>query len=302
MTFGQSLLLSLVLLASLPAQAGTRALFLVPGTGNSLIPGDVKSELRQELQITPYFSHEVLEGLSSQGDEVVVARSLKGFGRLEDNSNLLQDEILSWYTNHPLPRPTSIMLFGHSAGGLYALRVASRLIELPIQKVVLVSTPLDGVELADTVFEFPLLGNWLRETIRALAPLIELEGLSDLTTPNVRDFISSLRLPENISLQVFPGAQTSTSMPPMLAWSSLWIGTENDGIVSVSSACGINTEIRTQSDQLIPIQWTNRARIPLHHAAQFMDYRLLLLQGDPNALSIRELQRKLYADVLQQFL
>ena len=298
--------LTAILFFLAPVIVRAEVLVLVPGTCNSYVPGGSDPE---ELRAYPYFSKAVVETARSEGYETYVVHGLSPTGDLEANGRQALSDLRAWYLARHPRADEPIALLGHSAGGLYALYAASHRGELPIGKVILVSTPLEGARLADFFLRGGPAAQRLWDKLLAYRPYLDLSGLREMRPTEVARFLSGLSLDPVIRVfavggaQPLPGGPLEATHPdflsPPFALAGKAIGVENDGIVDTDSAWGRRARVPTTSGKPAVIVRLSAARAALEHAEQFMDYRLLGFFGTRGAWVIEPRQRAFYSRLLR---
>lgn len=290
----------------LPAVTQAEVLVLVPGTCNSFVPGGGDSE---ELRSYPYFSKAVVETARAEGYETYVVHGLSPTGDLEANGRQVLADLREWYLARHPRADEPISLLGHSAGGLYSLYAASHRGQLPIGKVILVSTPLEGARLADFFLRGGPAAQRLWDKLLAYRPYLDLSGLREMRPAEVARFLSSLSLDPSIRLfavggsQPLPGGPLEATDPdflsPPFALTGKAIGVENDGIVDTESAWGRRARVPTTTGKPAVIVRLTGEQAALEHSEQFMDHRLLGFFGTRGAWVIEPRQRAFYSRVLR---
>lgn len=297
-----------------PALDGVRrVVILVPGTLNSLPPGGLhENPVSQILELNPYFSNDVIGAFESRGLGTYVVRHLSWFAQFEANGEVAMREMRAWYDRYFPAHEVPITLVGHSAGGFYALYAAAHARDLPIRKVIVVSTPLEGAELGDAVFEYPAAGRILTEICERTGGLFDLRGLSGMTARAVGDFLSRLSLDPGLEIDAVSGSQPLSYNPleqlkaqnlsPVFVPSGTLIrergGVENDGVISVRSSQGAHALIRDDLGRPMPIHRPG-IRIALDHPEQVLDYRVFGAMGTRDAGFIRDEQKRVYGGLAQ---
>jgi pimeloyl-ACP methyl ester carboxylesterase len=233
-------------------------------------------------------------------------KRLSLMGQFEANGERVLKELTAWYTRWFPQGNVPIALVGHSAGGFYSMYAATKARNLPIRKLVMISTPLLGAELADAAFHAPVVGKVLTEICDHSGGILDLRGLTGLTSDQVEGFLKRVALPDSLELFTLGGSQPRPSGPldatraevlsPAFAMASLLIPTESDGIISLRSSMGVGAQLVTQSGQTAQL---NRPalRLNLDHAEQALDYRVFGLLGTRDAGYIRQEQQRAYAQI-----
>jgi pimeloyl-ACP methyl ester carboxylesterase len=272
---------------------------LVPGTLNSALPGTLR---------TPYFSAAVLEAVSDAGYESFVIQGLRPIGGLEENGAIALKGLREEYLRRHPAKDVPITLLCHSAGGLFALYAAANAPDLPIRRIIMVSTPLEGARLADYFLGDRRKGEELRRELSALPLPINLDGLKELAPKGVAEFLSKLRLNPEIKLYTASGSQSSPPGPlstmdveylsPVFTVTNRIIGERSDGIVECRSAYGRGAIVPGTDGRPVPIRSLEGLHADLDHAEQLLDWRLLESLGFYNAFRIGARQKAFYASLL----
>ncbi|MGE3973898.1 MAG: alpha/beta fold hydrolase [Bdellovibrionales bacterium] len=281
------------------------AVVLLPGTLNSILPGRITEDsVKKILLTTPYFSSAIIQSLEEGGALVHVVKGLAPAGDLEENGRVALLSIQKWYRESGNSLP--LILIGHSAGGQYALWLAAQN-QLPIQKIVFVSTPFNGAKLAERFFGFPFT-NILRWGPPSWFSFFDWRGLYQMKPTEVKEFFKRIRIPGNIELLAFGGSQDLPRSPlqtisaeyfsPALAVTAGLIGEESDGIVEIKSAYSDKVEILSQLDERINIQYLSEMHMPLEHPEQVLDYRIFKYMGARNSEFVYQKQRETYSRLM----
>lgn len=283
---------------------------LIPGTfnldlGAVLLRLGASPKTREEAErLNPFFSSEIVQTLAAQGLAVEVVRSVAPFAGLRRNGEAALREIRDWYQSRYPDGKVPITLVGHGAGGFFALYVASHSPELPIRQVITVSTPMNGLQLADKVFDSGSVGRELKDILDHCDGWIDLRGLPALTSPEVARFLGQIRLRPGTEIlhvagsQPIPGAfhlTDSAYLSPFLALTARLIDGESDGLVTVRSAYGGKTPILDTRGGRVREIARKDLFMPLDHAKQVLDYRLFTTLDETDTELIEFLQRQAYA-------
>lgn len=280
---------------------------LVPGTFNSITPGNVQYDsIHNDLDISPYFSIEILNVFRQQGFGVMVIKSLNPLGDFNANGNLTAAELDQWYQKNCQPK-TPIFIIAHSSGGFYALKAVQLRPQLPVQKIIMLATPLEGVQLANKAFHSWFFGNVLKGLISSFSWVFDLRGLEELTSANVEDFLHHTVIRNDVKIYTSFGsaprppslkeALQAEYLSPIFNALSRFIDGDSDGIIEVPTSLGQNALIRLNGGDLIHAQILPDF-IHLDHSKQVIDYRVFALLGTENAEFIRNEQHRFYSQLL----
>jgi hypothetical protein len=278
------------------AESPKKIVVLVPGYFNSLAPGYFRG---QRPEVGPYWSIDIIRTFQVQGfPSVYVVNNLNPFGTIVENSNRLR-EYLNQLHQSLHGQAVEYYLVGHSAGGLYSLTVASST-QLPIKKVVSISTPLAGASIVDSVYQtwFGTVAEWL-----------SLDSIRELTETNVKQYLSQFRLPEGLQYYVYGGYQPSSIdfLPaenlsfPFYVTSKL-IGEASDGVISYRSATDNHFRLQSVHGNLIQTFVEQKDYIHLDHSEQVLDYRICALLGTQHPEYIQQEQIRFYSVVAKRLL
>jgi hypothetical protein len=300
-------ILSFTLFANVSLGGVKGVVVLVPGTGNSLLPGAVqKSPISKELSANPYFSKSILEVIQKRNFEVLVIKGLAPAGLFQSNGKKSLEVLSSWYLKKYPQKNVPITLIGHSAGGFYSLHMAHLNKTLPIRDVVLLSSGLKGLRIAEIVF--PGDAKTPAVTIPGLGFFIDVRGLPQFKPDHVKKFIAQLRLPETLRLFAVGGSQQPSSrvteiaqpqfLSPILKVSASLIGEECDGIVESQSAYAQGVRIATREGGFVEPTSIPNLHMNLEHPEQVFDHRIFAVLGTWNVGYIRDAQVQLYNGLL----
>ncbi|MCC7404328.1 MAG: alpha/beta fold hydrolase [Bdellovibrionales bacterium] len=309
---GKACAVTLTLMVTLGAWSATPAprglVVLIPGFASSVLheipPHDLPGE-----SVSPYFSANVAETFISQGYLVLAVTDLKGAGELVENGERVLQQLRDYLTRFPEEKPP-IYLVGHSMGGLLALYVANQVgRELPIRKIVTLSTPLEGSHVANCVVDGILPVALVERALESLLPIVDLRAIVQLTTARVHAFLAELRLPQGLSVHAFSGRQPQNRVflpswdapiqSPLYNPFSHLLDEDSDGVVGLSSSRPLNLSLPT--DGKSPLVVINEPVIAeLDHEEQHMDYRVIakLFQTD-NVDIIPVRQREFYSNMIK---
>jgi hypothetical protein len=275
-------------------------MILVPGIfsnfGLESLKGKVPDHILAEFV---YFSEIWVNTVRQSGYDPIVIRSLGSWSSFEDNGQKLAQEMKSVYLSKYPKADVPITILSHSSGAFYTLAALSGKLNLPVKKVLMVAAPLDGNELVDLY----LLGKkFLFGSFFMPFPVLDFEGIRDLSTSNVKKFLSTVKVDDSIQFFSFPGYQPGTLNPlnfwnssyliPPLNFTSRFILGESDGLVSLNSTLMKNNSIQSLTGGQIKVQAVTNLRIPLDHFEQFIDHRIYEFLGFKNAYDIGNKQRE----------
>lgn len=274
---GKSRLCIFILIAffvQLPLKARAEAkslVVLVPGFLNRWIPSS--PDQRQ----TSYFSKAIIQTIHKENYPVYVAQSLDPLGSLELNSSKLVTELRQLKS---ATKATSLILIGHSLGGLLSL-YASQYDDLNIQKVVTISTPFLGVDLVEKIDStFPwILRDW-----------IDYEILKEMKPERVKSWMSQLKVPDRLQVLIAAGWQSPCfldcrdprKLSFVLTLTDYLAGSQSDGMVRVESAVAplkFPQMIPTRSGQRLKGYKSLGVLIPLEHWEMILEHQYLSLMG-----------------------
>lgn len=283
------------------------AVALIPGTWNSIAPGAARwDSIRKDLEISPYYSRDILEAFEQAGHQVHVVKRLAWFGDLNANGDGALKEIEEWYTREFPSRDVPLILVGHSAGGFYALHVAAHSEILPIKRIFLISTPLLGLELADQVFNGSLGGKLLQKAMELSGGFLDFRGFPAMLPENISHFVNANAVPRSVEIVATAGTQPFPNFPweladaevlsPFMALVGSFIPGASDGMVSRKSSYGTGF----YGDR--PLTVRADLEMNLDHPEQVMDYRIFQLLGAVHASRIQSEQKRFYHAIAQYLL
>lgn len=255
-----------------------RIVVFVPGFFNSFAP--------------EYFSSDIVGALQNKGFTVVIAQKLNPVGTIEENG----ERVLYLFQALRKQAPNAeVSVIGHSAGGLYALYAINKGARY-IKSLVTVATPFNGVEFVEKWRE----DIWL---FRTLMDWAHIDGLRQLTTPFVQQFIKSVRVPSSLKIIAYGGYQpvnwditNAANMSAVLSVPASFTKGPSDGIVSYESAV-YTTTIPTTEKTLNKVRSDRSVVLGLEHWEQVLDYRNFYLLGVRNPGIIRDRQISFYSSV-----
>ena len=231
--------------------------------------------------VTPeYFSKTIINSFTSKGMKVFIANNLNPVGGIAENGARLQNllEKIETAESHPV----SFNIVAHSAGGLYSLWVSSQA-KVKINKLITISTPFRGVEFVQSWIEKSFL-------FSTLADLAYLQGLQELTSVGVEQFLKTAKPAKTLQIFSFAGYQPQSLdvtdarciSAPLLV-TSHYITGKSDGIVALTSALGYQNSQKSND------------YIRLDHWEQIHDHRAFILLGTRNTQFIQQEQARFYA-------
>jgi hypothetical protein len=284
---------------------------LIPGTCNSVLPGYLRfTPAEGIIEANPYFSIDAVSSIEAQGFITHVVNGLHPFGQFEGNGEIAIRDMTAWYLARYPHGEMPITILAHSAGGFQALYVAAHRTDLPIQRIVLISTPLAGVELAQKIHDQPWIGEKIASFADSTRGFFELRSIPELTAENTAHFLQSIRIPSSVHLYTVGGDQgpppnalhefDARYLPIAFQFTNSIIGSRSDGIVSFNSVYGVGSVgVRDLQGQRMTITPLRALQMPLNHAEQILDYRLFKYTGTLGSEFIRDEQRKFYSAVVR---
>lgn len=269
---------------------------MVPGLMNSMVKG--------------YFSHNILATVAEESNlPVLVAEHLSPTGSLEQNAKMLGTEIRAYVATHYAQKNPRITLIGHSSGGLYALKAAQDFPDLNIQDIYCLATPLHGDEIADTLLADSGLLNFIL-SLEFSKWVLSTDGLFNLRTADVKNYLSQIRLPRSLRLYTIAGYQPAGSLvlPALNAkklntvysYTSRLLTGKSDGLVAVTSALGDGVTLDSSQGPVRANALNYLA--PLDHIEQHIEPNVLRLFGTTNIDYVRTEQQKLYRTIVRHML
>lgn len=274
---------------------------LIPGTFNSWMPGNPDQVFDHKL----YFSDTIRRVFKNQGFSVLVIDSLVPTGDLKKNGSKALKQLKSYYEeNCPKDGSVPIHLIGHSAGGLYGFSILHSNAELPIQNLFLIATPLEGLTLADAVFDNGATRAWFEELIKNVYPYFDARGLPALQTKRIQEFFEGIVISSTVSLWSITGEQRphleaqewtdARFLPiPFVAIDYL-LGGGSDGVIDRTSAQGLNLKIKTRKKTFSKISLYPET-MKLDHIEQILDWRIINNLGFSEAQAIDREQEAFYS-------
>lgn len=250
-----------------------------------LVPGFFSSFAK------PYFSSDIIQTIQSEGYSVAVADQLDPMGKVANNSQALLSLFRSLHRKFP---ERSMIVIGHSLGGIYTLLAMDQDRQLPIHKVITLATPYDGVGVVDGVDQkLPGVGE--------LAKFLNLESLLEMRRTTVQAILRDHPIPAGVHWVALGGIEKkcfllTCALPERLSWlmsiGQFFIGREaSDGIVTYNSALarGSNLQIERWEDP-----------IPLEHWEMVLPHSVFSTLGVGQTTWIRDQQIKLYRGILEK--
>ena len=234
----------------------TEVVVLVPGFFNSLAPGGTML-----IQKHPYFSDDIVSVFEQRKYKVYVVDNLDPVGSIVNNTNLLKTYLKYIETREP---HKTMLLVGHSAGGLYSLQASSADPSLPIRQISTLGTPFSGLRFLENLEKSRL-------PTDIILKFMNLSSLVEFTTQNMKGVISALRLNPELKIDINYGYQLSTKMTfPMRLANRIGAGA-SDGIVTLESATDIDF-LKSAGSQNVSVQRDDY--IHLEHWQQVLSYRM----------------------------
>lgn len=240
----------------------------------------------------PYFSDHIVSHLERQGYTVEVVQNLNPIGKVSENSQSTLDSLQAIAKKHS-HQPMTII--GHSLGGIYSLVALNTDKTLPVQNVVTIATPYEGVGIVNGIdANFP--------GVSDLADFLHLESLVEMRTANVQAILKKYPIPENVRWIALGGYEKRCLMltcawPERLSWimsvGQFFIGRDpSDGIVTTGSALAINSKLKIE-------RWQDMV-VPLEHWEMVLDHRVFGALGVANTSWIHAQQIQLYSNILKR--
>lgn len=295
-----------------PTKTQPKALVvLVPGTLNSVLPGSLIGDPKNGFEYNPYFSETIVKVFLEQNFSVLVINRLDPLGDFQKNGEITFSQTYKIYNEHYGRLNIPIYMIAHSAGGFYSFYASDINKNLPIKKIVLVSCPMGGSELAEVVFEKGKLGEWFRRSLETISnPFIDLRGITRIGPKHVSQFLSEVNIESNVQVYSTTSSQSRPSvlktydskfLSPILQLTSRFLPGKSDGIVSVESTLKYSEPLLNRDGQVVKItQLTTTAN--LDHAEEVLDHRLFKVFGFYNTDYIRDSQKEWYTNILAEIL
>lgn len=281
-------IIGLILALAVNASAYKGAVALIPGTFNSVTLGH-------------YFSQSIVDALKEQDFAVKVVTGLSGTGEFEPNGVVALNAVREWYQKEFPNAEVPLTLIGHSAGGLCALYATTIGRDLPVKNIVLMSTPLEGSQLAEKI---------IPDAFRYVdGRILDLRGLSQIKPENVQKFLQNIRIPSNVNVfavgssqdapGLFDNRLNSKYLSIALSITNKIIGEESDGIIERASAYGYHTMILTEGGDVLNIQRLEYLHGKLEHPEQVLDSKVFLMGATMNIRFIDEEQKRMFKGIGQ---
>lgn len=273
------------LMCFLSVSALAKVLVLVPGYFNSNIPG-----FHQKNKYNPYWSEDIVDVYRRAGFKVFPVNNLNPTGTIEENgARLLRylDRI-----KHDIDPKEGFSVIAHSAGGLYTIEANNRR-KLPIQKLIAINTPFDGVDFIERITNtFP----WLEE----LEKTLNLQSLNQLRPVMVRRFLNNLKNKPQFPIFGVIGSQArnphhwsdAAFLTPIFYITQSLMDYDSDGIVTHRSAL-------QEISGGIKVSFLNEY-IHLDHCKQNLDADYYKFIGMQNTNYIRQEQVRFYKALIPQ--
>lgn len=276
-------LLLLVLFFTYPVQGKAKTIVLVPGYFGSALPSDFTSGWK-----TPYFSQDIIRLYERAGYRVFVVNNLNSVGSIEENGKHVVDFLTA--VKAQLEPGESLQVIAHSAGALYTLYATDH-VEIPIHKMLTLSTPFEGLEFIDHLTEdLPALPE--------LEKVFHLASLNQLRPQYVADFLKSLKAAPGYPIISYTGGAPrrlqfwdAANLSPEFYLTEEFMNEASDGIVTARSAtsrAGLMGE--SPGDEYIH----------LDHWKQVMDADFFILMGMTDTGFIRKEQIRFYSQLLKK--
>ena len=271
-----------------------KQIVLVPGFFSSAIPAPQTGGNPWK---QPYFSQDIVQSISRNGDHVWVVDNLNPVGGIQENGERLIQFLNQHLANlNDAEKSEQLILVAHSAGGLYSLYAAAHS-DLPISRLITLSTPFHGLNFLDNLEQAHL-------PLEALAAPFCLENLLGLRESSVQGFLSTVRIRRPLRMDVFAGYQPVGLMtwnfrvlsPPLVAF-QVFIGEPSDGIVAVRSSMDASAlTAQNPSLQLV----IHPSPIALEHWELVVDSQMYRLIGVLNIEGLRRAQTQSYRDIFSE--
>lgn len=263
----------------------SKTLLLVPGFFNSAIPGDLN-----KIGTRIYWSEDIRSVFRDAGYKVFVVDNLSPVGSIEANGSRLLEYIKNYQGQ--FDGDGSFDIVAHSAGGLYTL-YANNKEPLPINRLVTINTPFDGVEFIETISDyFP--------QIVTIEKRLNLMSINQLRPANVRRLLSKLKAVPHFPIRAYTGFQprgrnyyNAAFLSPVFYVTQSFMNQGSDGIVTYNSALGRSKSLD------IEVDGTTEDYIHLDHWKQTAGSDLFKLLGMTNTDYIRKEQKRFYHKVLK---
>jgi pimeloyl-ACP methyl ester carboxylesterase len=278
--------------------SGPPGVVLVPGFFNSLVLGYARENRNSSVDVEPYFSGTIINTIEARGLPVAVVDNLEPVGSIKKNGALLLS-YLRRLVETPKFQGRPLILVAHSAGGLYSLDALTQAPELPVQTLVTIGTPYNGVEVVDELSGWPFLKDFVR--------FIRLESLLQLRPREVGEFLKTVRVPTSVRLIATGGTQPSCGIiqcdaAAKLSWplslAQLLMSEPSDGIITQSSAFAMNVHLTSTSLTAVTIERLAPLRYDLEHWEQVQDYRTFSLLGTHDIETIDRAQREYFTRLM----
>ena len=276
------------------------AVVLVPGVLNVLIPAFSKNS-----SDSVYFAADIRDQFHKLGIQTHVVENLLPTSDLYENAQRTLADMEHWYKKTFPKGGTQIVMVGHSSGGLYSMRAAALNTTLPIKKIIGISVPVEGTQLA-TAFGLKKLNDLLDTSAgKIITRYMDLRGLGQMAPETTRSFVSNSVFKDSIQLILTGGGQPSPVwaweyfdskfLYPLLSLTAAFIGSYSDGIVPFDSAMAKNTKFG--SGGAAHAVRLSHVDIGLDHFEQILELRLLQLIGNRDLAYVAEKRRKFYTGI-----
>lgn len=262
----------------------SKTLVLVPGFFNSIVPADISHD-----GISIYWSNEIRGVFAKAGYKVFVVNNLNPVGTIEQNGRRLLRYIKSVQSR--FDGDGSFDVIAHSAGGLYTIK-ANDIERLPINKMLTVNTPFDGVDFIEHITQhFP--------GVILLEKQLNLLSLNQLRPKNIRKFLAGINESPQFPIRAYYGFQRkgrdlldASFLSPIFYITEILMSYISDGIVTKRSALGENANIQIDANF--------DEYIHLDHWKQNIGADFFKFIGMTNVTYVKQEQNRFYKQLLKE--
>ena len=256
---------------------------LVPGFGSGLLHEIPEHDLPPE-SVSSYFGETLASTMIEGGYEVFAVTDLGSAADFSINGDKAIDQIETYVAKYQDQIPP-IYILGHSMGGLLALYITDQIgTQLPIKKIVMLSTPLKGSQVANKIANGIISLKVAEKAAEALSGIVDLRGIVQMTTPKVEAFLADLRLPMGIDIRAFSGYQPKNRFvlpsweapvqSPLYYLLAKIVGEDSDGVVGLSSSLPKSLAIASTGKNRLVVK-SEKLIAELDHEEQHMDSRAI---------------------------